>query len=479
MQEVFDSDSDDDYRHKIDDDDDEIQDHHIGPTATRIQSVDDHLIYDDPSEKSVSENGSADSDEGSVKFDGGYLQRLQARSMPQDVKRMLSGRNLMSHKSSHSESSDDLSLSSDEGDNRYHSVRRMLKRKKDGELAIDDIDPAEVYAQALEKMKEKKAFTIADLRKEMEDGLKQQQSNTFNNDNNNNDSIGDGLGIKPIAPLRIKKSKIPKPKNNINFGTSLSKGPESLQQHRQRSGLLSSSLSQLSIASTGSNRGLLTGTRKKKLNGLVGSAAGLPPGTIQEDDGEDEEEEDAFLTGGRFNSEEFGVKDSFKGNFNNYRSKIGAKARLPNLPKFFGNAAGSTSINGASSSMAGSIKNPFKAKKSSPVGGGLLDDNNNTGLGGAFHSDAAAGGGGGFLQEPLQAPGTLEGGRNNNKRAYNIRGGVSVLKAMGSKVNNGKNLLGKFKLPGGGKKKSNFGGGGLMMDDDYVDDNYGGGRWGY
>ena len=54
---------------------------------------------------------------------------------------------------------------------------------------------------------------------------------------------------------------------------------------------------------------------------------------------------------------------------------------------------------------------------------------------------------------------------------------MSVLKAMGSKVNNSKSLLGKFKLPGG-KKKSKFGGGGLMMDDDYDDDNYGGGEMG-
>jgi hypothetical protein len=40
---------------------------------------------------------------------------------------------------------------------------------RNGELIGEGIDPAEVYATELEKQKEKKVYTVAGLRKEMEE----------------------------------------------------------------------------------------------------------------------------------------------------------------------------------------------------------------------------------------------------------------------------------------------------------------------
>jgi len=431
MEEIFDSDSDGNYRHKtlsgedFDDDDDGIQDYHIDPTRTRIQSYDDHRLYDDVSERSVSENDRAavDSDEESEKFDGGYLKRLQARSMPQQVKQMLSGRNLTNYKSTYSESSDELSFSSDGEDQIYHSARRKYKRKKNGELANDDIDPAEIYAQELEKKKEKKAFTVAGLRKEMEDDLKQQLKQQ-QQQNNNNAKIGvGGFNIKPI-PLN-KKSKVPKPKNDLNLSTGMQRA------------------SQRFFATTSNDQGK------------------RPPETIEEEDEDEEEEGGAFLTGG-INSEDFGNVDSFKDNLMSYRSKLAWKKNIN-----FGNAGSNLK-----SSLAVSIKNPFKAKKSPQIGGGGggVDV---AGGGGGGGVDVAGGGGGllsiqegGHNEEPpnhfnnnITGMGGFQSDNNNNNR-------ISVLKAIGKM--NSKNLLTKFKLPG--KKSNNFGGG-LMMDDDYDDDN--------
>merc|ERR1711933_510901 len=103
----------------------ENEDYPIGHTAMRLQS-NDRSLFKDGSQRSFSDDGSIESEE-SVKFDVGYLQRLQARSMPKEVKKMLSGQNLMLHRSAHSDSSDDLSLSSDLDRDEYRKVRRVKR----------------------------------------------------------------------------------------------------------------------------------------------------------------------------------------------------------------------------------------------------------------------------------------------------------------------------------------------------------------
>merc|ERR1712216_716278 len=65
----------------------------IDATTKKVPSFDGSIIFDN-SERSTSGKRIAfiDSDEGSEQFDGEYLQRLKSRSMPEEVKRMLSGR---------------------------------------------------------------------------------------------------------------------------------------------------------------------------------------------------------------------------------------------------------------------------------------------------------------------------------------------------------------------------------------------------
>lgn len=429
MQQVFYSDSDTDKRHKNligTNFDDDADDDHIDRTTNKIQSFDGTVIFDE-SERSISENDALveDSDEESEKFVGGYLQRLQARSMPQEVKKMLGN---------HSESSDNLSFSSNEECDVYHSVHRKLKRKKDGELAINDVDPSEIYAQELEKKKGKKVFTVAGLRKEMEDEFKQlrqkqrqeqqQQQNIFD--------------IKP-TPLNTKK----KLKNNLS-------GPKNLGQHNKQPGLIS----QRSFATNTSNQRLLVGSRN---NGLIG----VHPVTIEKEDDDGDEGEGAFLSRG-MNSDDFGIKDSIKDSFNSYKSKIGFNVRLPKVTinKIFTSKKSQNSDSNSGDGDGGLLsvsEDRFGGEK-----GFNSLKNNHVGVTGDPVGDGFA------PQDPLPVP-QPQSEQGTNFKNNGFHTGVSVFKAIGKR--NSKNILTKFKLPG---KKNNKFGGGFMMDDDGEDDDFSG-----
>jgi len=329
----------------------------IHPSSPREQSVDDDDDGSDPliySEHDASVNEeSIDSDEESDKFDGEYLKRLKARSMPSDVKRMLSGRNivsnrnLMANKSAQSESSDDHSFTStiEEG---YRKGHQRPRRKKTGEIVNDDMDPADVYAQELKKQNGKKAFTIAGLRKEMENMKK---NKTFARESTGSFGNFDDMSPSPMSQYKVKLSR---PKKNFRSGTSLGKAIESLE--RQRPGL-ATARSIRSLGTTFSDQGLLTGSRRERRR-----KSGLPrmPETIKEDD---HDEEEGMLMVSGVNSDGFD-----KNIFANPKSGMtGVNTILPNL-KLFGNGG----ISGIKA-----FKKTFKTKKptqfANACGGGFLN----------------------------------------------------------------------------------------------------------
>jgi hypothetical protein len=309
---------------------------------------------------------------------------------------------------SHREQRGDLSTSNEK---QQHKKRRVRKNRN-GELIGEGIDPADVYATELEKQKEKKVFTIAGLRKEMEE-LKQAS-----------------FGPPPEEKmLSVKKLKMPKkPKSSTNIA-----GPGSLEAPRPG---LGNKLQSFTTAA--SELGLLTGTKT--------SAFGAQPETILEDD----EEEDAFLTGGRETSGDFD-DDGASGGFG-FRG-----AGFSNF-NFFSGAA--------------FTKTPSKTPKKKPVsfgssfggfGGGV--SNSNMGAIGDGGNDLAHVGPpltspGGF-QEPLPVPEMQEDDKNRSRRS-------SVFGLMGK---GSKRFISKFKLHT--KRSASGDHGGFMMDDD--DDQFEGG----
>ena len=222
----------------------------------------DPLIYSD-NETEFAEESSHNSDDESLKFDGEYLTRLKERSLPTNVKKMLSGRNLNSGrnlkssrhlKSTRNMNLDDSNEYSFASDSEGRKRRRRPKRKKTGEIVDPNIDPAEVYAQELEKQKEKKTFTIAGIRKEME-GIWRNEN--FSAENNTNFGNFDDTNRSPLIGGNINLNEIKKKKKKR---ISLGKGVESLERQRPK---IATTKSIRSLGTTHSDQGLLTGNRRK------------------------------------------------------------------------------------------------------------------------------------------------------------------------------------------------------------------------
>ena len=440
MKEVFDSksDSDDDGYHRetnenrrtSNDDLKKNSDIIIPPFSSKevdfVDDASDPFIYSNNDEE-FAEESTNNSDDESVNFDGEYLKKLQARSLPADLKKMLSGRslvtssrNFMSSKRmiNKVDSSDDDSFTSDI-EKGYGKGLRRPRRKKTGEIVNPNIDPAEVYTQELVKQNEKKTFTIAGIRKDMED----MKSKNFTDESNEN--FGNFDAINPSSLIQseniVKKTK----KKNVSLG----RGVESLERQRPKP-----ARSMRSLGTTFSDQGLLTGNRRGRRNSPNGLARTQ---TIKEDD--KEEEEVGILRTSKISSYSFEVND-----FDNEKSgTTGGSSKLPNIKLF------------------GAIKKTFKTKKPTEVenadDGGLLNGAQND----EFDTSESKGGNtdesfqnpSAFRQqEPLPLP--VEEDEIIHQRGNKMFERVKI-----------KGVLSKLKkLPGKSSHNRKFGGGIMMAD---------------
>ncbi|KAG7347572.1 hypothetical protein IV203_016277 [Nitzschia inconspicua] len=323
MREVFESDSEDEYDKTFG----EHEDGEVEGTPDRRKAM--GRLHTDLSDNSLNESGSAGSDQSDDFDHGGYMARLRDRSMQQEVRKVLyeSRRQLMAASNhSHLSSDDDISQNSDishrekSGDKPKNNEKKQPKKKRakknrNGELVGEDIDPADVYAKELEKQKEKKTFTVADLRKEMEE-LKQVN-----------------FGPPPADTAQnVKKLKTPKkPKSSANIASS---GGMPIQ----RPGL------------------------GNKLQSFTTAASEL----------EDDDEEEAFLTGGRNTSGDF---DDDMGGFNDSKASGGFGFRGAGLSNFnfFSGAASSKTPSKSSKKKTAGFRGSFGAGSSNSVIGDLVN----------------------------------------------------------------------------------------------------------
>ena len=236
----------------------------------RRDSHDSQFFEEDESVgRSSRSGGESDGSEG---FGDDYLKRLREKSMQQEVKELLNDdRSQKSSRSKRSLASDARSrgsrgsrrrgISKSKGSTSSFDSNSVSLSVKGGKRRnkFDSVDPAEIYAQEVKKQKEKKLYTVADLKKEMEDMKK---STTFGNFD---------AGPTPVKEMKsFKTPKVSKP--NLASTNNLSRtlqgqeldgptGIESLQKmtpQNQRPGL-DRKISHFSMAS---NRGLLSGAQK-------------------------------------------------------------------------------------------------------------------------------------------------------------------------------------------------------------------------
>ncbi|VEU40798.1 unnamed protein product [Pseudo-nitzschia multistriata] len=431
MQDVFDANLEDEYGKGKEAEDDRDDDSAIGPNFAQKPS-ENFSVYgddndDDSDAVSYSESNGAhgdpvDSDEDSDTFDGGYLKRLQTRSMQHDLKKMMSGRVIMPMKDQLSDA-----VSSASGYDSLEVGRRGPKRKKDGEIASDEIDPADIYTQELEKQQiGKKAFTVASLRKEMEDMKK---NNSFNVEGRENFGSFDNFSDFDDINTNQTSKRTTKKKSGTNTSVdnkTLGKGVESFEHHNV--GFKQSTLSQLP-------------KNRVSLGGLHGM-----PATIEEEDDEDDEEAEAILTAG-LTSEDFGRGKSENSSMLSLR-RLGS-VNIKSLKKNSGK-------------KLKSIRSSFQLRKSTQLGsdgllGGDMNDPFGNGRGPAL--------GEGFQNEtrmpvlgtePLPVP--------EEQHDDDVRDRRNILTKMNNTLSSSKAMLSKMK-----KSTSTFGssyGKRFMLNDD-------------
>ena len=238
----------------------------------RRDSQDSQFFDEDESVGHSSRSGGeSDASEG---FGDDYLKRLREKSMQQEVKELLNDDK--SQKSSRSR----RSLASDARSRGSRGSRRRGMSKNKGSTASfdtnsvslsvrggrrrkrwDAIDPAEIYAQELKKQKEKKLFSVADLKKEMEDMRKSTSFGNF-------DAAPSAPSAKEVKSFKTPKSSRP----SVSAANGLTGPMSSVQQLDGPAGLeslqkmtpqnqrpaLDRKISHFSMAS---NRGLLSGAR--------------------------------------------------------------------------------------------------------------------------------------------------------------------------------------------------------------------------
>jgi hypothetical protein len=183
MENTFDSDSEDEYDENFCDDEGDMAATTMKSDRLGFDLVSlDDTADDDSTQSHISE---ASEDEGEFDDEGecddDYLKKLRARSMQQDVKSLLYEHKGPLPQPKNSVTIDNVSQISERS---YGSSFRSKKRPKSRSTARGphgssirsgmsyntfEIDPADVYAKELERTKERKRFSVADLRKEMEE----------------------------------------------------------------------------------------------------------------------------------------------------------------------------------------------------------------------------------------------------------------------------------------------------------------------
>jgi len=442
MKEIFDYDSDSDDEYLIEhpeekeadsfDENKEEDGNSFIPQSLRSPRM---LYADDDSDPmSFSENehshsGSIESDEEDDKFDGEYLTRLKERSLPAEMKKMLSGRISVTSKR-HMASRRNLNAISEEEGSPKGGKRP--RRKKNGEIVNNSIDPAEVYIQELQKQKKEKTFTVAGLRKELE-SARRTSFKDFVNDNKQRFGNFDDLAAVPL-----KKAGTSRPKK-VNLG----KGIESLD--KSMSGARSvRSLGTATVGTARSDEGLLTGKNRRQGRRRITKQ----PATIDEDDNKTEESGD-LLMATRENSEEFKIKSD------DTSIGLGTSKLVPNMKLMGGIKA---------------IKKKFKATKKQPsvkfedievgvVGGGLLGDDSGGGFddNSSLNQNRSSGVGMGMnpfmKQDPLPFPAQNDDDDIRGTYKVTMKGVLSTLKLPS-------------KLPSKLTTKNYLRKGSIMMDDD-------------
>jgi len=381
MKEIFDRVSDSDGEYVIEQEFDELRDDceedkidllpaHL--SCTLLSSMQRSFADDDSEPLSFSEIDPSqspsmesvdDEEDDDGRFDDSYLKRLRERSMPSDMKKMLSGRITVASNRHPA----GRNLDSQGNERSPPKAGRRPRRKKNGEIASDDVDPAEVYLQEVEKQNAKKDVTIAGLKKELEDENKNSFQDFVREHTERFGSFDHLASVGPPQRQQAESAKI-----------SLGRGPESLERQRPtltigtRSGrsISTSSLGTTSLGTHHSDEALLTGTRKaRRPRPLVGAIHGQMPETILEDDmGEDSSRSASGKSGNRLMIGENLSNDVLETN----SGSTGSASKLPNL---FGGKGG----------VGGGIKKirrKFKAKKPSQS----LDDDY-AGAGGLLQSD--------------------------------------------------------------------------------------------
>ncbi|KAG7337658.1 hypothetical protein IV203_011211 [Nitzschia inconspicua] len=314
MREVFESDSEDEYDKTFG----EHEDGEVEGTPDRRKAM--GRLHTDLSDNSLNESGSAGSDQSDDFDHGGYMARLRDRSMQQEVRKVLyeSRRQLMAASNhSHVSSDDDLSQNSD-----------ISHREKSGDK------PKNNEKKQLKKKRAKKNRNGELISGEMEE-LKQVN-----------------FGPPPADTAQnVKKLKTPKkPKSSANIASS---GGMPIQRPGLGNKLQS-------FTTAASELGLLSGGKAEVF--------GTHPETILEDD----EEEGAFLTGGRNTSGDF---DDDMGGFNDSKASGGFGFRGAGLSNFnfFSGAASSKTPSKSSKKKTAGFRGSFGAGSSNSVIGDLIN----------------------------------------------------------------------------------------------------------
>eukprot|EP00980_Cylindrotheca_fusiformis_P014806 scaffold4026_cov117-Cylindrotheca_fusiformis.AAC.41 len=184
MESIFESDSEEEYDKNF-----RVRDEEGKAPLTRSLSY-DSIMFDGFSDSSGSEASEAAEDEAEADASSGfdYLKELQKRSMQHDARDRfpaeptvksgtISGdeiRQIADHAYAQRVAEGNNSLSTSASKRQPRSVENSSRHTFD----TMDIDPAEVYAQEVEKSKERKKFSVADFRKEIED-LSKKRISTF------------------------------------------------------------------------------------------------------------------------------------------------------------------------------------------------------------------------------------------------------------------------------------------------------------
>jgi hypothetical protein len=309
MQEVFNDDAEEKYDKTFGEGGFEIS----RQSKRRGSHSSDFITDDDDEISAQSSKSGGDGSDASDGFGDDYLKRLRNRSMQNEVKNLLyggggGGDDNKSQKSKRSEGSD----------NGSHASRRLRRASSTDTLSRDlstrprrrakpRVDPVEVYAKEMKKQKEKtKVYSVADIRKEMEDMKKAANANANVNFGDFDSKPGAGAAGKSFN-LTSPNKKTKKPTSGANGVGKMGKpasmrpgaaggvgGPlDALEKmNPSRPGFDR----KLSMRSTGSNQGLLSGAR-------TGFDMGEPSAI------EENERETSFLNNTRrssFDADDFG-----------------------------------------------------------------------------------------------------------------------------------------------------------------------------